>query len=87
MNIYTGAGVGAIDVNNDGLTDLFFAGNQTPCKLYLNKGNFEFQDITPEAGIKTEKWMQVKFVNRQYIGIEDIKIFNFSKILKLFSYY
>ncbi len=37
MNIYTGAGVAAGDVNNDGLTDLFFAGNQVSCRLYFNR--------------------------------------------------
>ena len=73
MNIYTGAGVGAIDVNNDGLTDLFFAGNQTPGKLYLNKGNFEFQDITPDSGIKTEKWITgVTVVDINQDGWQDI---------------
>lgn len=49
---YEGAGTGIIDVNNDGLQDLFFVSNQGPEKLYLNKGNFQFEDISAKAGIE-----------------------------------
>nr|MBA4168476.1 VCBS repeat-containing protein [Chitinophagaceae bacterium] len=56
MNIYTGAGVAAGDVNNDGLTDLYFSGNQTSGKLYLNRGNFKFEDVTEKAGLVTSRW-------------------------------
>lgn len=49
---YTGSGTAILDVNNDGLQDVFFASNQGPEKLYLNKGNFKFEDISKSAGIE-----------------------------------
>jgi len=49
--MYNGAGVAIGDVNNDGLADIFFTANQLPCRLYLNKGNLQFTDITASAGI------------------------------------
>ncbi|MEP3209776.1 MAG: VCBS repeat-containing protein [Maribacter sp.] len=50
-NFYGGAGVGVGDFNNDGLQDLYFAGNMVPDKLYINQGNFVFKDETAAAGI------------------------------------
>ena len=50
-NFYGGAGVGVGDFNNDGLQDLYFAGNLVSDKLYLNQGNLTFKDITSTAGI------------------------------------
>jgi hypothetical protein len=53
-NFYGGAGVGVGDFNNDGLQDIYFAGNMVPDKLYFNQGNLTFKDVTEEAGITND---------------------------------
>ncbi|PCE64538.1 VCBS repeat-containing protein [Sediminicola luteus] len=71
---YNGAGVGVADLNNDGLQDLFFCGNQKPNALYLNQGNLTFKDISVTAGInKGKTWTNgVSFVDINQDGHIDI---------------
>ena len=73
--MYNGGGVGMGDFNNDGLQDIFFTGSMVTNKLYLNKGNFKFEDITSSAGIKPSKWCSgVSMVDINMDGLLDMHI-------------
>ncbi len=73
--IYNGSGVGIGDFNNDGLQDIFFCGSMVSSKLYINKGNFEFEDVTEKAGVQTNKWCTgVSIVDINNDGFMDIYI-------------
>lgn len=70
---YNGGGVGIADFNNDNLPDIFFTGNMVSSKLYLNKGNMQFEDITISSGLTTRDWiMGVSVVDINNDGFMDI---------------
>lgn len=55
--VYNGSGIGIGDFNKDGLPDIYFAGNMVSNRLYLNRGNMHFEDITTQAGVNGQgKW-------------------------------
>ena len=74
--IYNGGGVAIADFDNDGQSDIFFTGNMVPNRLYLNRGDLEFEDVTEDANVgAADKWCSgVAVVDINLDGWKDIYI-------------
>jgi hypothetical protein len=78
LNIYNGGGVGIGDFNNDGLQDIYFIGNAVPNRMYINKGDMQFDDVTTQAGVGGKGgWGRgVAVVDINNDGLKDIYVCN-----------
>lgn len=74
--LYNGGGVGIGDFNNDSLPDIYFTGNLVPNKLYINKGNMKFEDVTDKAGVNgMGRWSKgVSIIDINNDGLMDIYV-------------
>ncbi|WP_394370251.1 VCBS repeat-containing protein [Zobellia russellii] len=73
--IYIGGGVGVADFDNDGLSDIFFAGNVVSSKIYKNTGDFRFEDVTQSSGIEGRYWANgISVIDINQDGLMDVYV-------------